>query len=64
MTDSNLTYRELAARWKALRVGGVRVREVACVDAPRTLLCAELGDADRPCIALSAGVHGDEPAGV
>jgi len=40
------------------------LREVACVGAPRTLLLAELGGSDRPVVALSAGVHGDEPAGV
>ncbi|HTX60452.1 MAG TPA: succinylglutamate desuccinylase/aspartoacylase family protein [Verrucomicrobiae bacterium] len=57
------TYRELEARWKALRARGVRVREVACVGAPRTMLCAELGEAPAPVVALAAGVHGDEPAG-
>jgi hypothetical protein len=40
------------------------LREVACVGAPRTLLLAELGAHDRPAIVVSAGVHGDEPAGV
>ncbi|MBV8638807.1 MAG: succinylglutamate desuccinylase/aspartoacylase family protein [Candidatus Eremiobacteraeota bacterium] len=59
------TYRELAQRWKNLRDShDVRVREVACVGAPRTLLCAEFGDAALPAIHLSGGVHGDEPAGV
>src|SRR5579862_798481 len=58
------TYRELQARWKALRgTHDVRVREVACVNAPRTLLCVESGDHALPSIALAAGVHGDEPAG-
>jgi hypothetical protein len=56
-------YRELVERWRALRAGGARVREVACVGAPRTLLCVELGDPLQPAIALAAGVHGDEPAG-
>lgn len=41
----------------------MRVREIACVGAPRTLLCVEVGDATAPTIALAAGVHGDEPAG-
>jgi murein peptide amidase A len=60
----NGTYRDYAARWKALRAShGVTVREVACVGAPRTLLCVERGDARLPSIALVAGVHGDEPAG-
>ena len=57
------TYDDLAAAWRALRPRGVRVREVACVGAPRTLLCAELGDHVSPTIAIAAGVHGDEPAG-
>jgi predicted deacylase len=58
------TYLELAARWKALRSShDVRVREVACVNAPRTLLCVEAGDYRHPTVALAAGVHGDEPAG-
>ncbi len=57
------TYDDLAAAWRALRVRGVRVREVACVNAPRTLLFAEVGDANAPSVVISAGVHGDEPAG-
>jgi protein MpaA len=57
------TYCELERRWKGLRGHGVRVREIACVGAPRTLLCAEWGDGTRPSIAIAAGVHGDEPAG-
>jgi hypothetical protein len=58
------TYDDLQRRWKALRAQrGIAVREVACVGAPRTLLCAEWGDAQGPVIALAAGVHGDEPAG-
>jgi protein MpaA len=55
-------YADLAAAWRALRGRGLRVREIACVGAPRTLLVAELGDATAPTISLSAGVHGDEPA--
>jgi hypothetical protein len=55
-------YEELAAAWRALRPRDVRVREVACVGAPRTLLLAELGDAAAPAVSISAGVHGDEPA--
>lgn len=58
------TYGDLERRWKALRAGGtLAVREVACVGAPRTLLCAEKGEAAAATVALSAGVHGDEPAG-
>jgi hypothetical protein len=55
-------YDELVAAWRALRVRGVRVREVACVGAPRTLLVAEIGDSAAPAISISAGMHGDEPA--
>jgi murein peptide amidase A len=57
------TYQEIERRWKALRAHDVRVREVACVGAPRTLLCVEYGDHMLPAIHLAAGVHGDEPAG-
>jgi murein peptide amidase A len=57
-------YGELERRWKMLRTAsGVRVRETACVGAPRTLLCVEIGDASQPVITLAAGAHGDEPAG-
>lgn len=64
MTAGIPTYPEIVERWKALRGDHLRVREVACVGAPRTLLCAEVGDSERPTIHLAAGVHGDEPAGV
>jgi protein MpaA len=58
------TYRELGERWRALRTSHeVRLREVACIGAPRTLLCAECGDPSHPVVAIGAGVHGDEPAG-
>ena len=57
------TYADLEARWKALRrTGNAAVREVACAGAPRTLLCAEIGEAQLPAIAFASGVHGDEPA--
>ncbi len=39
----------------------VRVREVACVGAPHTLLLAEIGGARSATLSISAGVHGDEP---
>ncbi len=56
---------ELAAAWRDARgPAGIRVREVACVGAARTLLVAECGRSDQPAISISAGVHGDEPAGV
>jgi predicted deacylase len=64
MTTEDATYRELAQHWRALRsTHDVRVREVACVGAPRTLLCVEFGDPAKPAVLLAAGVHGDEPAG-
>lgn len=40
----------------------MRLREVACVGAPRTLLLAETGDVTQATISISAAVHGDEPA--
>jgi hypothetical protein len=58
-----LPYKEFEARLKALRARGVRVREIACVGAPRTLLCVETGGPAASTIALAAGIHGDEPAG-
>lgn len=64
MDMRNVTYQDFAAAWKGLRsTHDVRVREVACVNAPRTLLCVEYGDHTLPAVALSAGVHGDELAG-
>ncbi|HTA37436.1 MAG TPA: succinylglutamate desuccinylase/aspartoacylase family protein [Candidatus Acidoferrales bacterium] len=60
----NGTYRDLELAWKGLRAThDLRVREVACVGAPRTLLCVDVGDHMLPGIALAAGIHGDEPAG-
>ena len=60
-----IDYDALEARWKSLRTrGDVTVREVACEGVPRTLLCAESGPVDAPLVTVSAGVHGDEPAGV
>ena len=55
----------MAAAWRGLRARtGLRLREIACVGAPRTLLLGELGDPRLPVITISAGIHGDEPAGV
>jgi hypothetical protein len=58
-------YQDLVAAWKALRATrDVSVREVACAGAGRTLLLAEaIARRGAPLVALSAGVHGDEPAG-
>jgi len=57
-------YDALVAEWKALRgrFGGLSIREVACVHAPRTLLIAEIAAVGEPVVSLAAGVHGDEPA--
>jgi murein peptide amidase A len=56
---------EVSAAWRAIRrQSGLRLREVACVGAPRTLLLGEWGDPRLPVVSLSAGMHGDEPAGV
>lgn len=57
-------YDDLTAAWRALRPRtGLRLREIACVGSPRTLLLGELGDHRLPAVTISAGVHGDEPAG-
>lgn len=57
-------YADLQARWKALRARrDIAVREVACIGAPRTLLCTDFGDVQAAAVAIAAGVHGDEPAG-
>jgi predicted deacylase len=56
-------YDQLIAAWKGLRrTHGLRVREVACVGVPRTLLIVERGSDTLPTISLCAGQHGDEPA--
>jgi murein peptide amidase A len=53
----------LAEAWRSIRgTHGLRMREIACVGAPRTLLVVECGDPTAPCVSISAGAHGDEPA--
>jgi murein peptide amidase A len=65
VTPSAGTYRELAERWKSLRDRGeLSLHEISCGDSGRTLLCAQTGDPSGPTVAIAAGVHGDEPAGV
>ncbi len=61
----NPPYTELVSAWRALRAThDVSVREVACVGENRTILVAEIvGARGSPVVTLSAGVHGDEPAG-
>jgi hypothetical protein len=58
-------YGDLVASWKRLRrTHDAPLREVACVGAERTLLLADITNRPgAPSVALSAGVHGDEPAG-
>jgi len=64
VTATGETYRDLERRWKGLRAThDLQVREVACVGAPRTMLCVEFGDSTLPSVAIATGVHGDEPAG-
>lgn len=59
-----LPYEDLVVAWKGLRAThGITVREVACPGAVRTLLCCDFGEIGRPLVTLTAGVHGDEPAG-
>lgn len=56
-------YDELVAAWKALRRShALRIREVACVGAARTILVVECGPDDAPAVMLASGMHGDEPA--
>jgi hypothetical protein len=58
-------YDAVALAWRSLRASaGLRLREIACVGAPRTLLLAELGNPRGPLVTISAGSHGDEPAAV
>ena len=56
-------YDDLEAAWRGLdRISGFSLREVPC-DGAEPLLLAERGnDSGKPCVSLSAGVHGDEPA--
>ena len=57
------SYAQLIAAWKALRTSHhLRMREVACVGAPRTIFVVETGSADAPVVTLTSGMHGDEPA--
>ena len=58
------TYRELCDAWRAMRsTHGLAVREVACVGAPRTLLCVEVGPETAPLVTVATGLHGGEHYG-
>jgi murein peptide amidase A len=58
-------YSEVTRRLRALRVEGARVESYGAVDG-EPLLCVHASAAGRavPTVLLTAGVHGDEPAGV
>ncbi len=57
------SYADLRTAWSSLRAShGLFMREIACVGAPRTLLCIEIHPTNVSTITLAAGVHGDEPA--
>ncbi len=72
-------YDELERAWKALRLPGVTAREVACSGVFRTLLVVDVeprnssrdrrpganarGGLNATAVIMTAGVHGDEPAG-
>lgn len=57
-------YQALLACWEALaRDRGLRLRAVPCPSVDRVLLLAEFGPPDAPVVHITAGVHGDEPAG-
>jgi hypothetical protein len=59
-----LGYDALVASWRTLeRSHGLRAREVAAGGPARALLCVDVpGQSGFADVALSAGVHGDEPA--
>jgi murein peptide amidase A len=62
MIRRNGPYHELVARWETLEGGRVRVRHVDC-GSGRSLLCVDINEGCEPAIAITAGVHGDEPSG-
>ena len=64
VTSITHDYERLAANWEALaRSRSFRLRAVPCPGAERALLLAEFGPAGAPVVHITAGVHGDEPAG-
>lgn len=57
-------YASLLEAWKrATHAAGLELQEVPCPGAVRALLCVEFGSAQAPLVHITAGVHGDEPAG-
>jgi murein peptide amidase A len=63
VTAAGGTYLEIRRRWEAIRGKDLHLHELASGVAGRALLCADFGDPARPAVAISAGLHGDEPAG-
>jgi len=58
------SYEALAAAWaQTCTKRGLQLREVPTPGAERSLLLLEFGPADAPCVHITSGVHGDEPAG-
>ena len=59
-------YGHVANAWRALRgpAGAAAARTRLCRAPPARCSLAELGDPQLPVVTISAGVHGDEPAGV
>lgn len=58
------TYEALSGAWKsACERRGIGLREVPTPGADRALMLVEFGPSDAPRVHMTAGVHGDEPAG-
>jgi protein MpaA len=61
--SGDLRYADLLAAWSSLKAShAVFIREIACVGAPRTLVCIEIDPMNASTVTLVSGVHGDEPA--
>jgi len=58
------TYERLVESWTELsRSRSFSLRQVPCPGTDRALLLAEFGRPSAPVVHITAGVHGDEPAG-
>ena len=58
------SYDALREAWRNASIRrGFRFREVPCDSGDRSLMLIEFGSPESPVIHLTAGVHGDEPAG-
>ena len=62
---SNITtYEALATHWAdACKKRGISLRQVPTPGVPRSLMQVDFGPPEAPCVHITAGVHGDEPAG-